>query len=92
MQLAKAAIPYIDRNLGIFIGTYIKLMELQNISRISSSNFSSSSDNIFEDIKDFLDDETKDTFEMLFTLMEMMKNDDNSADELINNYMSMFNI
>lgn len=91
MQLAKAAIPYIDRNLGVFIGTYIKLMELQNISKLSANNFSSTSDNIFEDIKDFLDDDTRDTFEMLFTLFEVMKNDDNSADDLINNYMSMFN-
>lgn len=92
MQLAKAAIPYIDNNLGVFIGAYIKLIELQNITRISPSRLRSSDANIFDDIKDYLDDETRDTFEMLFTLMEVMKNEDNSADDIINNYMSMFNL
>lgn len=92
MQLAKAAIPYIDNNLGVLIGVYIKLMELQNITRISPSHLRSPDDNIFDDIKDYLDDETRDTFEMLFTLMEVMKNEDNSADDIINNYMGMLNL
>lgn len=91
MQLVKAVIPYIDNRFGAFIGTYIKLMELQRASQITPAHITAKSDNIFDDIKDFLEDEQRENIEMLISLLEIMKTDDNSAEDFINNYMGMFN-
>ena len=91
MQLVKAVITFINNNFGTFLGTYIKLMELQRACKLKPSSINCKDNNMFDDIKDFLDEGQKENIEMIMTLMEMMKNDDNFSDDVISNYMSMFN-
>lgn len=84
MQLVKAVIPYIDNQLGNFIGMFVKLQEMQNALKINSNvtvsamnadkpGGKSQMENLFDDIKEFLGDEERDTIDSIMTMMEMMK-------------------
>lgn len=81
MQIIKAVIPYIDNPMGKYIGMFIKFRELQNAMNISS-NLSLAATNtdkhkgmegMLEDIIDFLGDDTRETFENLKGMMDMME-------------------
>ncbi len=89
MQLVKAVIPYIDNKFGAFIGTYIKLIELQKSLQVSPT-YISKSENMFDDIKDFLADDQRENIEMILSMMEMFNAEGNSAEDLFGDYMSMF--
>ena len=101
MQLIKAVIPYINNNLGNYIGMYIKFKELQNAIRINSNiaisvmncdKHSNNIENMFEDIKDFLNDDQRETIDTMMTMMEMMSMDDVTMQDFMGDYMSMFNM
>lgn len=81
MQIIKAVIPYIDSPMGKYIGMFIKFRELQNAMNINS-NLSLAATNadkhkgmegMLEDIIDFLGDDTRETFENLKGMMDMME-------------------
>ncbi|MFQ9515595.1 MAG: hypothetical protein ACLRZ9_07165 [Eubacterium sp.] len=101
MQLAKAVIPYIDNRIGNYLGMYIKFKELQNAARINSNvavaamNADKHKENIgmesmFEDIKDFLSDDERETIDTIMTMMEMMNMDDDAKQDFMGSYMNMF--
>lgn len=100
LQLAKAVIPYIGKKERGFLAVYVKIIELQNAMRYANSpklcgSLSSSDDNLnisglFNELKDFLDEDMAETFEMMMTLMEMMKENPDAKDEMFGNYMDMF--
>lgn len=101
MQLAKAVIPYIDNRMGNYLGMYIKFKELQNAAHINSSvavaamnadkhNGCSGIENMFEDIKEFLSDDERETIDTIMTMMEMMNMDDDAKQDFMGNYMDMF--
>lgn len=100
MQLVKAVIPYIDNKLGTYIGIYIKFIELQNAARINSNVTISAMntdkhkglENLLEDIKDFLDDEERETLESMMAMLEMMNMDEDSKQDFMGNYMNMFGL
>lgn len=84
MQLVKAVIPYIDNRLGNYIGMFVKLQELQNSLQINSSvavsvmnadkpGGNGQMENLFDDIKEFLSDDERETIDTIMTMMEMMK-------------------
>lgn len=80
MQLIKAIIPYIDNNIATAIGVYIKLMEVQNTMHINQNISIAAINNdkhkgiesMLEDMKDFLSDEDRETFDTIINAMEMM--------------------
>lgn len=98
MQLIKVVIPYIDNNIGSMIGMFIKFQELQNALRLKNNhsvaamNSDSHSDltNMFEDIKDILDEEQAGTIDMILSMMQMMNMDDDTKGAFMGNYMNMF--
>ena len=100
MQLAKAVIPYINNGMGNYLGMYIKFKELQNAARIhrksafSAMNTDKHNDitNLFEDIKEFLNDDEKDTIDMMMSMMEMINMDDDTKQAFMGDYMDMFNM
>lgn len=101
MQLAKAVIPYIDNRLGIFIGMYIKFKELQNASHMNPSvtvsamntdkhNDGNNMQDLLNDLKDFMDDEQRETIDTILSMMEMMNMDDDMKQNFMGSYMDMF--
>lgn len=98
MQLIKAVIPYIDNNIGSMIGMFIKFQELQNALRLKNnhsvaamnSDSHSNLTNMFEDIKDILDEEQAGTIDMILSMMQMMNMDDDTKGAFMGNYMDMF--
>ena len=100
MQLVKAVIPYINNNMGSFIGAYIKFMELQNATRVNfnvsvaamNADKHRGMESMLDDIKDFLRDEDRETIDTLMSMMEMMNMDDNAKQDFMGNYMDMFGL
>ena len=100
MQLAKAVIPYINNGLGNYLGMYIKLQELQNAANLgrrtvfSAMNADKHNDmtKLFEDIKEFLNDDERETIDTILSMMEMMNMDDDAKQAFMGNYMDMFNM
>lgn len=101
MQLAKAVIPYIDNRIGIFIGMYIKLQELQNAANINTSvavaamntdkhGGHNGIEGLFDDLKDFMGDEEKETIDTILSMMEMMNMEDEAKQNFMGSYMDMF--
>lgn len=99
LQLAKAVLPYIGKNERGFLAIYIKLIELQNTMKyINSPKLCGSLSpdkppdisGLLNDLKDFLDDDMVETFEMMMSLMEMMKENPEASEEMFGNYMDMF--
>lgn len=103
LQLAKAVIPYIGKKEGGLLAVYVKFMELQNAMNYANSPklcgshavdeadkpFEGSS-GIFNELKDFLDDDLANTFEMMMSLMEMMNENPEAKDDMLSGYMDMF--
>lgn len=100
MQLVKAVIPYIDNNLGAFIGAYIKFIELQNATRVNANvtiaamnaDKHMGMESMLEDIKDFLGDEERETIDTIMSMMEMMNMDDDAKQNFMGSYMDMFGL
>ena len=98
MQLIKAVIPYINNSMGNMLGIFIKFQELQNAAHINSgpSVAAMNSDkpgeihDMLEDIKEFLSEEEKETFDTVMTIMEMMNMDEGAKEAFMGNYMDMF--
>lgn len=96
MQLVKAVIPYIDNPFGRYIGMFIKLQELQNASMINN-NFSIDAMNadkhqgmesMLEDIMELMDDDTRETYENIKSMMDMMNDmDGNMGADMMNAFM-----
>ncbi len=80
MQLIKAIIPYIDNHLATVLGVYIKLIEVQNTMHINqnisitaiNNDKHNGFENMLEDMKDFLSDEDKETFDTIINAIELM--------------------
>lgn len=100
MQLVKAVIPYIDNQMGSFLGAYIKFIELQNAARINSNiavaamnaDKHMGMENMLDDIKDFLGDDDREMIDTLMSMMEMMNMDDDAKQEFMGSYMDMFGL
>lgn len=100
MQLVKAVIPYINNQMGNFIGAYIKLIELQNATRINTNvaiaamnaDKHMGMENMLDDIKDFLGDEERETIDTIMSMMEMMNMDDDAKQDFMGSYMDMFGL
>ena len=100
MQLVKAVIPYINNQMGNFIGAYIKLIELQNATRINTNvaiaamnaDKHMGMENMLDDIKDFLGDEERETIDTMMSMMEMMNMDDDAKQDFMGSYMDMFGL
>lgn len=103
LQLVKAVIPYIGKQEGGILGVIIKFQELQNAMKYAKSPrlCGSLSENnkdrrsldmagLFSELKDFLDDDMAESFEMMMSVMEMMKEDPDAKDDILGNYMDMF--
>lgn len=99
MQLVKAVIPYIDRHIGNMIGILIKFQELQNAARMQNNVFVSAMNSdkhhgmqdMFEDIKEVLSGDERETIDMILSMMEMMNMDNDTKSAFMGNYMDMFN-
>lgn len=102
MQLVKAVIPYIDNPIGTYLGMFIKFIELQNAAMINSNETIAAMnadkhkgmENLMEDIMDFMGDETREIFENMKSMMEMMEsmNDMDMNEDMMNAFMgSAFN-
>lgn len=105
MQLVKAVIPYIDNRLGIFIGMFVKLQELQNALKINSNMAVSAMnadkqvdkgqmENLLDDIKEFLSNEDRETIDNISSMMEMMKtmNDMDMGGDAMQGFMDSMNM
>ena len=100
MQLVKAVIPYINNNVGMFLGAYIKFIELQNATHINSSvaiaamnaDKHPGMENMLEDIKEFMNDEDRETMDTIISMMEMMNMDDDTKQDFMSSYMDMFGL
>ena len=100
MQLVKAVIPYINNQMGNFIGMYIKLIELQNAAQINSNvavaamnaDKHMGMESVLEDIKDFLGDDERETIDTIISMMEMMNMDDDTKQDFMGSYMDMFGL
>lgn len=103
LQLAKAVIPYIGKREGGLIAVYVKFMELQNAMKYARSpklcgSLSAKETDkpqpdmmgLFSELKDFLDDDMAESFEMMMSLMEMMKENPEASEDMFGNYMNMF--
>lgn len=101
LQLAKAVIPYIGRGGGM-IAIYVKFMELQNAIRYANSPklcgtvAASESDKPYMDsmglineLKNYLGDDMVETLEMIMSLMEMMKENPDTQEDMFSNCMEV---
>lgn len=99
MQLVKAVIPYIDNRIGNMIGILIKFQELQNAAHMQNNVFVSAMNSdkhhemkdMFEDIKEVLSGDERETIDMILSMMEMMNMDNDTKSAFMGNYMDMFN-
>lgn len=84
MQLIKAVIPYINNPASHYIGTLIKFLELKNAMDYHNSpvcamdcDKHSTMDDMLDDLMDFMDDDTKESFESFKMMFDMMQNGEN---------------
>lgn len=96
MQLVKAVIPYIDNPFGRYIGMFIKFQELQNASMINNNvsiaamnaDKHQGMDSMLEDIMELMDDDTRETYENIKSMMDLMNDmDGNMGADMMNAFM-----
>ncbi len=99
MQLVKAVIPYIDGDTSTMLGMIIKFQELRNaaalrstnaVSAMNADNSQSKMENLFHDIREFLNEEEQETMDMMMSMMEMMNMDEDARQNFMDGYMDMF--
>lgn len=91
MQLMKAVIPYIDNDIGLMLGLYIKVLEMQRLQTnfyLLNSDFNLTS--MLDDLMEFMDEADKETFETMKMMFEFMSESDN--EDILNNCMNMFGL
>lgn len=102
LQLAKAVIPYIGKKEGGLLAVYVKFMELQNainyantpalygILATGSTDKAENSSGLFNELKNFLDEDMAESLEMMISLMQMMNENPQAQEDMLSGYMDMF--